>query len=530
MNRRTTRGKTIIAIASAVAMLAPLAACGNGSEAGSADDPVTILINERTDMMRANQMDWPKELEKATGVDIDIKVIDGTTWDNQKSQTLAANDIADISLYAYGPSDTAKFNTQFEDLLPHLKDMPNVEKFFEEKPEAKKYVETLNGKMYNLPNYRGKLLDSPANIMLINKVWLDKLGLEIPKTWDELLNVLEAFKTQDPNGNGKADEIPYLARPWTATTIMEAYSPFLFLNSFGIETTSLNEATNSGYYVKDGKVGTYMTTDEFRQVIDFLSEMVNRGVLSKNDFTSDWSKYANKLKGDGKTSTVGMEIGWSSITDLATADEYVPMELPAAPGVSADEVTWDSSQNNYTASALAVKKDSPRMDKIIKVIDALYSQEFSVKQYYGDSKYWTQDGDTYTLNEEWQKNSDEGKGTGLSEHFGGWIPDNVEIKNAAPGDVKKAEEGKIYDEQLSHVDPAKDVIPSYVNPSDEDRVTLSNNNTSMINYAVPVIAKWITSGNPVSDGDWDAYVKNLKSYNIDQNVEIWQKWYDQYMK
>ncbi|KFI52670.1 extracellular solute-binding protein [Bifidobacterium biavatii] len=523
-----TSVKAIIAASSAAAMLLPLAACGNDT-AGSADEPVTIVVNVRTDMMRIGTMDWPKELEKETGVKIDIKGIDEATWSNQKSQTLAANDIADITVYGYSTSDTAKFSSQFEDLLPHLKDMPNVERFFEEKPEAKEYVETLNGKMYNLPSYRGKLLESPNNIMVINKAWLDKLGLDIPKTWDELITALEAFKTQDPNGNGKADEIPYLARPWTTTQIMESYSPFLFLNSFGLETTTMNDATMNGYYVKDGKVGTYLTTDEFRQTVDLLSEMVGKGLMRKTDLTSDWSKYYNTLKGDGKTNTVGMEFGWS-IMDFSKSDEYVAMPLPAAPGVSADDVTWDSGVNAYVAQGVAVRKDSPRMDKILKVIDALYSQEFSVKQYYGDSKYWTKSGDTYTMNDEWQKNYNDGKLPGLQEHFAGWIPDNVEIENAAAQDVQKSEDGKVYDEQLAHVDKTKDVIPNYVNPSDEDRVTLSNNGATMINYAVPVIAKWINSGKPVLDNEWDAYVKNLKSYNIDQNVQIWQKWYDQYMK
>ncbi|WP_338024190.1 hypothetical protein [Bifidobacterium amazonense] len=360
--------------------------------------------------------------------------------------------------------------------------------------------------------------------MLINKTWLDKLGLAVPQTWDELMEVLSAFKTRDPNGNGQADEIPIILRPLSTSNVIESFSPFLFLNSFGIETTSSNDATRSGYYVKDGKVATYMTTDEFRQVIDYLSDMVHNGVLSKSDLTSDWSKYYAKLQGDKKISTIGVEIGWSSM-DMSMSEEYVSMPVPAAPGVSPEKVTWDSSSGVYAANAVAVKKDSPRMDKILKVLNAMYSEEFSIKQYYGDSKYWTKDGNTYTMKPEWEKQS-----AGLQEHFGGWIPDSVEIKNGSKQDMQKSEESKVYEDQLSHVDPAKDVIPNYVNPSDEDRVTLSNNGATMINYAVPVIAKWINDGKGVPDDQWATYVKNLKTYNIDQNVEIWQKWYDKYMK
>ena len=45
----------------------------------------------------------------------------------------------------------------------------------------------------------------------MNSDWLETLGLEQPTTPEELRTVLEAFKTQDPNGNGKADEIPLSA-------------------------------------------------------------------------------------------------------------------------------------------------------------------------------------------------------------------------------------------------------------------------------------------------------------------------------
>lgn len=43
---------------------------------------------------------------------------------------------------------------------------------------------------------------------MINVEWLEKLGLDMPTTTEELKEVLIAFKTKDPNGNGKADEIP----------------------------------------------------------------------------------------------------------------------------------------------------------------------------------------------------------------------------------------------------------------------------------------------------------------------------------
>ena len=44
----------------------------------------------------------------------------------------------------------------------------------------------------------------------MNMKWLENLDLEVPTTSEELKDVLTAFATQDPNGNGVKDEIPVL--------------------------------------------------------------------------------------------------------------------------------------------------------------------------------------------------------------------------------------------------------------------------------------------------------------------------------
>ena len=53
--------------------------------------------------------------------------------------------------------------------------------------------------------------DTPAGagtVLWINKEWLVNMGLPIPETTKEFEDVLKAFKTGDPNGNGMRDEIP----------------------------------------------------------------------------------------------------------------------------------------------------------------------------------------------------------------------------------------------------------------------------------------------------------------------------------
>ena len=50
------------------------------------------------------------------------------------------------------------------------------------------------------------IIDLP-DALYIRKDWLDILGLDIPKTPEELYNAMKAFTEQDPDGNGKNDTI-----------------------------------------------------------------------------------------------------------------------------------------------------------------------------------------------------------------------------------------------------------------------------------------------------------------------------------
>lgn len=94
-----------------------------------------------------------------------------------------------------------------EDLIKEY--APNIQKVFDEHPEYIAGSVASDGKLYYIPSlYEGK----PSMGFYIRQDWLDKLGLETPTTLDEYYNVLKAFREQDPNGNGKKDEVPYFYR------------------------------------------------------------------------------------------------------------------------------------------------------------------------------------------------------------------------------------------------------------------------------------------------------------------------------
>ena len=78
---------------------------------------------------------------------------------------------------------------------------PNLQKLLREQPAIAQSITTPDGNIYALPGITAGFGLYPK--LWLNKVWLEALGMDEPKTTDELYDVLEAFKTQDPTATAK---------------------------------------------------------------------------------------------------------------------------------------------------------------------------------------------------------------------------------------------------------------------------------------------------------------------------------------
>lgn len=516
-------------------LCATLAGCGQKKPTVDADGKpiVTIRVRRNVTDHPMKNTEYSKQLEAACDCTIDWEEIADSSWGQQKAPKMVANDFPDIGLTLYDPTDVSRYPNQFEDIAQHLNELPNVEKFFQAHPVAKKMVENSNGEIKLLPSDRGKGYRVSATHMFINKQWLDKLGLKVPTTWDELKNVLEAFKTQDPNGNGKADEVPMNIRGLG----FGLWSPLVLLNSTGIVTSFMgSSASTQGYYVKDGKVKSYYTSNELKDVITYLHSLMADGLIPKDTFTRDASQYVAQAVNDGKTALTGVTFGWSAYSEFGNglAKQYVSIPpLKQSASTPDKDVKWDYSQDaTEFAYSLSVSPKAANKTAVYKIINAMYSEKLSVEGYFGSIPTTLSDDGNHTYTIDRAKAYAEYPDTraiALQDRFAGWVPDEATIVNDDNAD-QVTEANNAVEEALSRVDPTKDVIPIYVRPSSDDLDTLSDNNTSISNYAGNQLAKWVQSGG--IDKEWDKYLKNIAepTLGLEENIAIWQKYYDKAVK
>ena len=157
------------------------------------------------------------------------------------------------------------------DLTPYLETcMPNLSALFREHPEWRAAVTQPDGRILTLP-----MIDplQVNNILWINTAWLSALKLEMPKDRDSLTAVLRAFRTGDPNANGRADEIPLtFTGMWDLKWLLHASG--IVMNDYSLSCD------------ENGAVSCPLTGDAMREALEWLHGLWTEGLLDSSGFVA----------------------------------------------------------------------------------------------------------------------------------------------------------------------------------------------------------------------------------------------------
>ena len=236
---------------------------GGGKQASaSSSEPLNVLMWTR-DIAVSGDMEYYRNLTAQTGIKTNISTVNDSEWTTRLNLMFASGDYADVILR--GSVDIERYGVDQKIIIPledHFgKYMPTYNTLLARDPSLKDYMRASDGHIY----YTGFLLPQNINIerhLFINKVWLDKAGLGIPKTLTELENALRAFKDKDLNGNGRNDEFPL-------SGIMEGNESILeFLSFFGIPYRGSPIWLN---ITDDNKIVSQLQHQNFRPAMEALN-------------------------------------------------------------------------------------------------------------------------------------------------------------------------------------------------------------------------------------------------------------------
>ncbi|MDW7656296.1 MAG: hypothetical protein SCM11_03880, partial [Bacillota bacterium] len=243
-------------------------------------ETLTLKLASVSNVMVDPNDQWIWAFYKKYGnIDLDVKLYDTASWDEQKNLLFTSGDLPDIfwqcgftaqDMVRYGQSEGMFY--PIEEILDYA---PLLNQAIQENPSILLESTTPDGHFYCIPNIANPADHTMSSFRYyIHQSWLDKLQLKMPKTLNDLTEVLTAFKDNDLNGNGENDEIPWIANLGTTTS---GNSATVILTALGINAGS----TTDLYARNDGKVsiGAYESN-----YIMWLSGLDSKGLQSTRMF------------------------------------------------------------------------------------------------------------------------------------------------------------------------------------------------------------------------------------------------------
>ncbi|RAV20400.1 extracellular solute-binding protein [Paenibacillus contaminans] len=301
--------------------------------------------------------------EKELGIKIkNLWVADSSQYQQKLQMSISSNDIPDLM---FVNAD------QFQQLIEAdmLMDLNGV---YEKtaSPETKAYLTSDGGMQMDSAKQGGKLLAIPAtnspynaaSHIWIRKDWLDKLGLQQPKTMQDLLKITEAFTKQDPGGTGKSYGLP-LTKNVFIDAASDAFAITGFFNGFH---------AYPGQWVKDtsGKLVYGSVQPEMKAALKQLQEMYKAGQIDPEFAVKDMVK-ENELVASNK---IGVAYGpfWLSVYPLqdgAVKDGKVVQNWVPYPIVSVDDKPAMTQAELGVDGYWVVSKKAKNPEAVIKLLN-----------------------------------------------------------------------------------------------------------------------------------------------------------------
>ena len=486
----------------------------------AADEPTTLrVLLVLHELTRApSELKFFDQIEEMCNVNLEFDVVRSPSWSDKKAVMLASGDLPDMILTSgMNDEDIAQNPEYFVALNDYLDQMPNLSRVFEEAPELKAASTQMDGNIYSVPS-ESFFGGESRGCTVINKAWLDKLGLEVPQTLEELKNVLIAFRDQDPNGNGIADEIPL---DMYAIDFGSHYNFNKHLGSWGMPATD-----NQLFVTDEGEVVIAYMTPEYKEMVTYLHELWSENLINKEAFTQDYTMFqANAQNPD--IPLVGVTNGYSiaNRVGMQWADQYVV----CGPFRVNDEITpYYLQANNVSTNKGAIFSSCKDIDAAVRVLDACYDEQISVQIYLGaigdtliyeDGKYTMVEPDDGSDVDRWKWIN------GVADNGAYYISRETQDKiQLLSGYYDRLNESDYYKPYFRDTKVA--LYPSAAKMDSDEASELALLKADIYNYISNRYATWVTEGG--IDEEWDSYLAQLEAMDIERVREIYQEAYDRF--
>ncbi|MBW7453109.1 extracellular solute-binding protein [Paenibacillus sepulcri] len=479
------------------------------------DDPLTLTMMA-PDVGIQNWKDMPviQEMEKLTNIRLEFQNAPKDSFETKKNLVFASGEYPDI-FFAAGltPAEELNYGSQgilipLEDLIPQY--APNVNKILEDNPDIRKSITAPDGHIYSLPKVD---LAQPwyRNPLWYNGDFLKALKIDkLPETTEELYTYLKRVKEEDPNGNGKQDEIPL------SLVKLKEIRAWL-LGAFGIYEDKI--------YVDDQSKVHYTPMEEgYKAYLTYLNRLWSEELLDHETF----SQTADQKKAKAGNNQIALFSDWHAYFTLGgepSTDD--PMFSP----VRSDSVDKPAIARNkgVTGGAYAITNTNPSPEASLRWVDYMYAYDGAVLFDKGPEGTLWKYTDKAAHTKEWLPvpggiEREDFRAT-LTPNYGIPTPGMMtgEIGKGLATDfdrwVEKESKEKLLDRGARIPFPVLFLTP-------EEQAEVTSLQSDLDTYVEQMEARFVTGQEPLSS--WDSYIGTIRKMGGERMAEVYQTAYDRW--
>jgi len=381
----------------------------------------------------------------------------------------------------------------------------------------------------------------------IYQPWLDELGMDVPKTIDDLYEICKAVAVKDMNGNGDTtDEVAILGNGLTAEDGWgEWFTPLMSAFIYAYDP----------YYVvvEDGELSLAYTRDEWKEGLTYIKEkFFDEGLISTNVFTNTTEDVKAQLYTE--LPTVLFYNGWgydAGINDKIRLNYNYIVGLTNAEG--------ENGYTNYmpilpTSIGAVISSDCENPEAAFLVCDLMCSEHLSLVSRYGTEgehwAYWDRVEKEDVLNPDnfvaqgggdikWVSSyADNTFWSSAESTTASYIQVGPYIRNAECQSYRALQVSADTEERKlalacdalnrEALDAAAENIPDevfdYAPRTTEEQELIGKIEITAMNYVNEMIAAFLTGKKDI-DSEWNTYLEELNKIGVYDMLKVYQDAY-----
>ena len=414
-------------------------------------------------------------------------------------------------------NDYGVLGGRFADYNDYLELMPNLQKAFEDYPEAKKIVTETNGAMYALP-----YIEVSATATQVRPYYrtdlLEKYDIPVPTTTEEFYQALKTYKEK----NGTAG--------FSAFSLKEvSYFGTMLYSAFG--TSVQPDFEDDG----TGKVIYNRTSEQYKHYLEFMNKLYEEALIQQEYMTMD-AQVATGLATAGDTVFYGAEAHSLAADAFEDGEFHLSCLAPLTSEYSDDREVL--RQLPVSLGGFYLNAESENLEALVQALDIMFATEEVVEGsgLKGMSFCYGFEGVDYIKNADgtYELVTPEGYASFTEYQYGKLIVENAGratdlegYVTSTPGNAQARQIG-FRDNVFPYACDASKVFPrSFLKFTADEQDVITARFTDIEKHVTEMRDKFITGVVDIDEG-WEDYCKAIETMGIGEVLEAYQAAYDRW--